>query len=84
MSDDPQLEAAIKTVMARVFKVRVQNITKNTRRREFEYWDSLGHLALIGALQDEFQIEIPPDEALAIETLEDVKRVVSGLIRANR
>ena len=84
MGDDPKLVATIKVIMAHVFKVRVETITENTRRREFEQWDSLGHLALIGALQDEFDIEIPPEQALAIETFKDVKRTISALVRENR
>lgn len=76
MSDDRELEGTIKAIMARVFEVGPEAITEKTRRRDFERWDSLGHLALIGALQDEFQIEIPPDQALEMETIEDVKRAV--------
>lgn len=62
--------------MARLFEVRPEEITGNTRRRELERWDSLNHLALLGALEDEFQIKIPPDLALEIETFDDVKRAV--------
>jgi len=76
MSDDRQLEGRIKAIMARVFEVGPEAITDKTRRRDFERWDSLGHLALIGAVQDEFQIEIPPDQALEMETIEDVKRAI--------
>jgi acyl carrier protein len=78
MSEDLQLETKIKAVMARVFEVGPETITENTRRRQFERWDSLGHLALLGALQDEFHIEIPPNQALEMETLEDVKRAVAS------
>jgi acyl carrier protein len=78
MSDDQKVEATIKAIMGRIFEVRPEDITGKTRRRELERWDSLSHLALLTALQEEFHIEIPPALALEIETLEDIKRAVSS------
>lgn len=78
MSNDQNLEATIKAIMGRIFEVRPEDITDKTRRRELERWDSLSHLALLTALQEEFHIEIPPDQALEMETLEDIKRAVSS------
>jgi len=78
MSDDKNVEAAIKAIMGRIFEIRPEDITDKTRRRELERWDSLSHLALLTALQEEFHIEIPPDQALEMETLEDIKRAVSS------
>ncbi len=77
MSNEKNLEATIKVIMARIFEVRPEEITDKTRRRELERWDSLSHLALLVALQEEFHIEIPQDQALEMETLEDIKRAVS-------
>jgi acyl carrier protein len=78
MGNDQNLETTIKAIMARIFEVRPEDITEKTRRRELERWDSLGHLALLTALQDELHIEIPPDQALEMETLDDIKRAVSS------
>jgi acyl carrier protein len=46
------------------------------RRGTFEEWDSLGHLLLIAALREEFAVEISPEQALDLETMDDVKRFV--------
>ncbi|PYU58901.1 MAG: hypothetical protein DMG55_15015 [Acidobacteria bacterium] len=78
MSNDNTVEASIKVIMARVFEVRPEDITDKTRRRELERWDSLSHLALLVALQEEFHIEIPTEQALEMETLDDIKRAVSS------
>jgi acyl carrier protein len=77
MSNYKNLEATIKVIMARIFEVRPEEITDKTRRRELERWDSLSHLTLLVALQEEFHIEIPQDQALEMETLEDIKRAVT-------
>ena len=50
-----------------------------TRRGELERWDSLGHLQLLESLSTEFNIEVPPQLALQMETFLDVKRTVSDL-----
>jgi acyl carrier protein len=76
MGNDQELEKTIREIMGRVFEVRPEEITDKTRRGKLERWDSLGHLSLLSALQDELHIEIPPDQALEMETLDDIKRAV--------
>lgn len=76
MSDDKNLDERIKAVMGRVFEIRPEDVSGKVRRGELERWDSLNHLALLTALQEEFHIEIPPDQALEMETLEDIRRAV--------
>ena len=76
MSDDKNLDERIKAVMGRVLEIRAEDVTGKVRRGELERWDSLNHLALLTALQDEFHIEIPPDHALEMETFEDIRRAV--------
>jgi len=78
MNNDQNVEAAIKKIMGRIFEVRPEEITDQTRRRELERWDSLSHLALLVALQEEFHVEIPAEQALEMETLEDIKRAISS------
>lgn len=76
MTSNGNPDTKIKAIMARLFEVRPEEITNNTRRQEVERWDSLNHLALLGALETEFQIKIPADLALEIESFDDVKRAV--------
>jgi acyl carrier protein len=76
MSDDKKLDARIRAIMGRIFEVRPEDVTEKTRRGELERWDSLSHLALLTAIQEEFQIDIPPDQALEMGTLEDIRRTV--------
>lgn len=79
MTKNKKLEAAIKAVFQRVFEVPLEEITDHTRRGELERWDSLGHLELLEALRKEFRIEIPPEQALEMETVQDIKRIVTSL-----
>ncbi|MDT0266594.1 acyl carrier protein [Streptomyces sp. DSM 44915] len=43
---------------------------RKLRYREAEQWDSLGHMTLVVAIEDEFDVELSPDDALAIESFE--------------
>jgi acyl carrier protein len=79
MTKDNNLDATIKAIFQRVFEVRPEEVDDQTRRGQLERWDSLGHLVLLEALREEFLIEIPPEQALEMETVEDIKRVVNAL-----
>jgi acyl carrier protein len=79
MSTTAPHEAALKAVFQRVFKLDPRVVTDRTKRGSIESWDSLGHLELIEALQKDFGITIPPEEALEMETFADVRRVVAKL-----
>jgi acyl carrier protein len=52
----------IKNVMAAIFKVDVSKIDDNASPDTLENWDSLGHMNLIVALEEEFNISFKEDE----------------------
>jgi acyl carrier protein len=74
------VERMIKTIFLQVFEVSPGEITDQTRRGELERWDSLGHLVLLESLREEFRIEIEPEQALEMETIKDIKRLVTTLV----
>jgi acyl carrier protein len=59
MSD---IKQKIKQVMSAVFEVPVETITENSSGDSIETWDSLRHLNLILALEEEFGVSIPDEE----------------------
>jgi len=56
------IEDTIKKLMAQVFKVDLILITDDVGPGAFPKWDSLNHINLIAAIEDEFDIEIDDDE----------------------
>ena len=52
----------IKLVMSLVFEVPYGKITEDSSPDNIESWDSLKHLNLILALEEEFDITIPDEE----------------------
>jgi acyl carrier protein len=79
MTNTDRLDERIKLVFAETFQIAPELIADETRRGAFECWDSLGHLDLIEALNNEFAVEIPPEQALDMETVADIKRVIDDL-----
>jgi acyl carrier protein len=52
----------IKTVMSAVFQIPISEINETSSSDSIETWDSIRHLNLILALEEEFSISIPDEE----------------------
>lgn len=78
MMKDTDLDVAIKAIFQRIFGVRPEDIHDQTGWNDLERWDSLGHLELIEALREAFQIEIGPEQALEMGTVGAIKRVLGS------
>jgi acyl carrier protein len=45
--------------------------------KESEYWDSVGHMTLIAAIEDEFDIMLEPEDMMSITSYEQGKEILS-------
>ncbi len=61
-------EAKLKEVMARVFNVPAGMITADASPDTVENWDSLRHMNLVLALEQEFDVELTDDQVVEILT----------------
>jgi len=77
MISDNNLDGRVRAIFQQLFGVAPEIINDQTRRGDLERWDSLGHLDLVEALRVEFQIDIGPEEALEMETVADIKQIIS-------
>ena len=57
-----QIKERIQKVMSAVFEVPVEEISESSSSDSIESWDSLKHLNLILALEEEFEISIPDEK----------------------
>jgi acyl carrier protein len=64
--------AGAKKLLAEAIHVDIATIPDAARIGGFERWDSLAHLRLILALEETIGRQLDPDEAVQIESLEDV------------
>jgi acyl carrier protein len=54
-------------IFSNVMEVSADSVNDESSPDTIEGWDSLAHVELISALEEEFSIEIAPDEGIEIE-----------------
>ena len=71
------MESRIKEVMSAVFEINLEDINDNTSPDTIDIWDSLRHMNLVAALEEEFSIEFNDDEIVEMMNLALVKTILS-------
>ena len=61
-----KMKDRIKNVMSAVFEVSVDKINDNASPDTIESWDSLKHMNLIIALEEEFNVEFSDSETVEL------------------
>ena len=77
---DSRIASRVDALIERVFEVDSGAFHDEMARGDLERWDSLGHVILVEALREEFGCEIPPEEALDMETIADIKRIMGAMM----
>jgi len=60
------LEVRVKKVISQVFNVPAESINENTSPDTLKKWDSLGHMNLVIALEEEFGITLSEQQIIEI------------------
>lgn len=75
-------EDTLKQVMAALLSVEVAAIGPDASMDSIACWDSLRHMNLVLALEDEFKVSIPDDDAGNITSYKLIKLVLEDLLKA--
>jgi acyl carrier protein len=59
----------VRSVVAAVLKVPEQNLTPQSSPDDIESWDSMHHLQIILALEEEFSVHFDADEIDGLQTV---------------
>ena len=65
----------IKGLFANVFKYEGE-ITPATSRRDVPKWDSLQHVALVAAIEEQFGITLSMDEMVEMRSVKDICNIL--------
>lgn len=76
------LEERVRTIMSKVFNVPSSEITDASSNETIERWDSLGHMNLCLALEEEFGIELDGDNVASMTKYPDVVTVVRAAVES--
>lgn len=74
-------EVKLKSVIATVMEVDESLIDESSSMDNIERWDSLKHMDLILAIEEEFGVMIPDSEAAELTSYALIKLVVGELLR---
>jgi len=69
----------ITKIMAVVFEVNPDLINENTSADSIDTWDSLRHMNLILALEEEFNVSIPDEEVGNLMNFKLIELVITDL-----
>jgi acyl carrier protein len=75
-------ENALKQLMATMLNVDATSIGSNSSMDTIPSWDSLRHMNLVLALEDEFKVSIPDEDAGNITSYQLIKLVLEDLQKA--
>ena len=75
-------ENKLKQVMATLLTVNVTTIDSETSMDTIPTWDSLRHMNLVLALEEEFKVSIPDEDAGNITSYKLIKLVLEELLQA--
>jgi len=68
----------IKNVMSAVFEIPEEQIENDSSPDTIGSWDSLKHMNLIVALEDEFKVELTDDEILDMMNYKSIESIITG------
>mgnify|MGYP000035076657 CR=1 FL=1 len=72
-----EIKERIRNVMAIVFGIEADQVKDNAEPGVIESWDSLRHMGLIVALEEEFDITFTDDEMTELLNLELITSILS-------
>ena len=72
---------SLKNIMSNLFDISVDDINDNISTENCEQWDSLQHLNLIIAIEEEFGVSLTDDDVLKIK---DFKTIIDILENFNQ
>jgi acyl carrier protein len=75
------LKEKIVNIMAVVFEVNVDLIDEDSSADSIETWDSLRHMNLILALEEEFNVSIPDEEVGNLMNFKLIELVIGDLLK---
>ena len=71
------MKADVKRVMSQVFGLPIESILDEATTETLDGWDSIAHLNLVMALEDEFGVRFGDDQILGLSSCEAIADAVA-------
>lgn len=76
-----EIRQKILAVMSAVFEIDIDDIPENAAPGVIETWDSLKHMNLVLALEEEFEIRFNDDDIAELITISLIESIIKELYR---
>lgn len=63
-------------IVATTCEVEKSEVNENSTVGDFPAWDSMGHLAILNAVEEAFDISFEPEEMMEMEDVKDIAEAV--------
>lgn len=67
-------------IVASTCEVEASEVNGDSTVGDFPAWDSMGHLAILTAVEEEFDISFEPEEMMELEDVNDIVKAVEEKI----
>ena len=64
-------------IVAATCEVDKSEVTESSTVGDFPAWDSMGHLAILNAVEEAFDISFEPEEMMELEDVKDIVEAVN-------
>ena len=75
-----KIEDRVKSVMSAVFEMQVEHLTEDSSPDTIESWDSLKHMNLVVALEEEFNVEFTDDNIIELINMKLIMVVLLDIL----
>ena len=75
-------DLTINTIVADVLSLDEDEVNGELTPEKAEYWDSMAHLTLVTAIEEECGIKLTMDEVQSIESVNDMYTIVQKHVEA--
>ncbi|RJQ84888.1 acyl carrier protein [Amycolatopsis panacis] len=78
-----EVATQLRTVFVDALDLDGEVDVENLKYREIEAWDSVGHMALVAAIEDEFDVEFDTDQVIDMSSFKVAVDMVTELKAKN-
>ena len=68
----------LEKLLADILQIPVTEVTDQLAMQDLDVWDSLKHMEVIAALEQQFELQFTFDEIVSMRSVGDIKRVLSN------
>ena len=78
MNSESTVECVRQTVAA-IFNVPLEQVDLETSAMSIENWDSMGHLMLILEIEQQFEIQLQPEQVECMTSVSEIARILDDM-----